>query len=638
MKVWKRVLSAALSVFLIAAGLPLMGTTDKAVGTAEAASPRFTQEDFNRCYTKILLEQVGKEYSVDGAVRSNGTKADGSGYKVGGVYYQSMNSRVKGGTPYNPLPVTSQSFDCHGLVLTCLMAMGYDYFEDENGKQYPLNAYYGGSIFDHDDGTNGRNTASTGPSLLFDHKTGDIIYLHHSTDKNYTVKFKLGNIVDKSSQNDDIVAGTLIFSIDKNNPKVTAGPFKAGEIKYVNHSAVALFKLEKDDSDKTQANAALSWQYEAQYNAALKLSYARAMEKVNALKVEVGLPDKNFEGGEMRYVFKNKTTTERHFIPYVWDARGRGRIVKPNEATATNYDTGFRDECYYGHFNTPYNDIWQIESIAPGVCIDNNPMGKTEFRMAVDMLPVEESGSVTIRKKDSVTGDLLSGAEFTLYEWSETQGKYVVSTGYCIMEDSENKGRYLSFNKVTKEQSNIVIDGENLGKIKIVESKPPKGYDGGWSTEYTFESDGDKAEFVIDALNDGSEVGWNIVKRGYGNIALPGAVFTRYDNEACTGTGIAYTTDANGKAVFKDKLTSVEQVYYLKETTVPDGYKSDGEIYRITISKASTGTIAIAKKLPGDTEWTAVSTISAENAREGTGSVVIENRPATKVRIRKIAK
>lgn len=634
MKVWKRILSAALSVLLIAAGLPLMGTGEQTIGKAEAASPRFTQEDFNRCYTKILLEQVGKEYSVDGAVRSNGTKADGSGYKVGGVYYQSMNSRVKGGTPYNPFPVTSQSFDCHGLVLTCLMAMGYDYFEDENGKQYPLNAYYGGSIFDHDDRAGGRSTAFA-PSLLFDHKTGDIIYLHHSTDKKYTVKFKLGNIVDKSSQNDDIVAGTLIFSIDNNNPKVTAGPFKAGEIKYVNHSAVALFRLEKDKSDETVANAAVSWT--PQYNAALKLSNARAMEKVNALKAEVGLSDKNFTGGTNRYVFKDKTTTEKHFIPYVWDARGRGRTY-PNDANASNYDAGFWDGCYNGHFNTPYNDIWQIESIAPGVCIDNNPMGKTEFRMAVDMLPVEESGSVTIHKKDSVTGDLLSGAEFTLYEWSETQGKYVVSTSYGIRERNNAKGEYVSYNKATSDDDNIIIDGENLGKIKIVESKPPKGYDGGWSTEYTFASDGDTAEFVIDALNEGSEVGWNIVKRGYGNIALPGAVFTRYDNEACTGTGIAYTTDANGKATFTERLTSVEQVYYLKETTVPDGYKSDGEIYRITISKASTGTIAIAKKLPGATEWTAVSTVSAENAREGTGSVVIENRPATKVRIRKIAK
>lgn len=634
MKVWKRILSAALSAFMIAAGLPLMGTTDKAVGTAEAASPRFTKEEFNRCYTKILLEQVGKEYSVDGAVRSDGTKADGSGYKVGGVYYKAKDSRVKGGTPYNPLPVTSQSFDCHGLVLTCLMAMGYDYFEDENGKQYPLNAYYGGSLFDHDDGTNGRNTASTGPSLLYDHKTGDIIYLHHSTDKKYTMKFQLGEIVDKSVQTDTIAAGTLIFSLDSNNPKVTAGPFKAGEIKYVNHSAVALFKLPKDPSDLTSASAALSWQYEAQYNEALKLSYARAMEQVNALKVEVGLPDKNFEGGITKYVFINKSTTEKHFIPYVWDARGRGRY----EANATRYDVGFRDGCFSGHFNTPYNDIWQIESIAPGVCIDNNPMGKTTFRMAVDMLPVEESGSVTISKKDSATGDLLSGAEFTLYEWSETQGKYVLSTDYCIKEKTNASGVYVSFNKAINKEENIIIDGENLGKIKIVESKPPKGYDGGWSAEYTFETDGDKAEFVIDALNDGSEVGWNIVKRGYGNIALPGAVFTRYDNEVCTGTGIAYTTDANGKASFTERLASVEQVYYLKETTVPDGYKSDGEIYRITISKASTGTIAIAKKLPGDTEWTAVSTISAENAREGTGSVVIENRPATKVRIRKIAK
>lgn len=143
MKVWKRSV-AWLMCLLMAFGLmgayvPAM--KPKAARAEDVPFSKFTKEEFLKCYTKLLVEQLGHSYA--GAdYTPNGTS---SGYVLGGVSYNAKNSRITSGTPYEPLSIAAnQTFDCDGLVLTCLMAMGYDYFEGSNGKKYYLNGYYGG--------------------------------------------------------------------------------------------------------------------------------------------------------------------------------------------------------------------------------------------------------------------------------------------------------------------------------------------------------------------------------------------------------------------------------------------------------------------------------------------------------------
>ena len=68
MKRWKRVLAAFLSFLMVVTILPALDIMDSPLKTANAAAPAayFSADDFGLCYTKILLQQVGKAYGNAG--------------------------------------------------------------------------------------------------------------------------------------------------------------------------------------------------------------------------------------------------------------------------------------------------------------------------------------------------------------------------------------------------------------------------------------------------------------------------------------------------------------------------------------------------------------------------------------------
>ena len=179
----------------------------------------FCTEDFQNAFAKVLLSQVGKGYT------------DGGGYSV-----------EEGGTPFAPAKIKSSSFDCYGLVITALMAMGYDYFEDTAGNRWVLN------------GSNGANVFRSKNGLFYSHATGDKIVLHNKTNTDYNVTFQFGAVVDLT-QETSIPTGTLIFSLPKNGDcnTVSLGNFAKGAVGasddyYLAHCAVALFSMDKKDS------------------------------------------------------------------------------------------------------------------------------------------------------------------------------------------------------------------------------------------------------------------------------------------------------------------------------------------------------------------------------------------------------
>lgn len=607
MKPRKRILAGFLSLVMLFAVLPAMNLMGSPMQTASAATPPavFTATDFSVCYTKVLLAQAGKKYGDGGG--------SASGYSVGGKYYQSEKDLVTSGTPYNPQTVSSQTLDCFGLVITSLMAMGYDYFIDDNGKKYPLNAYFGGAIFDNSSGWN--------KSLLYDHKSGDLITLHHSNNSLYDVKFELGEINAKSKNTEEnILPGSLLFSLDVNvHSGIKSGPFSVHQIKSVTHAAAALFYLPQDINDTITKDNQGSFT-KAQKDQILATSWQRAYDKLESI---VGASAANNVVGTVKRNDKNGTERD---IPKLWDARSRGY----DSASSTDYKSGFIDGWASFGFNTPYNEIWQIEAINPMVSVNNNPFGKTDFIMSVSLNPVHERGSVTITKKDDKTGAVLTGASFDLYEWSTSKGQFVKSTLYHIAEDSTKAGTYRVYDSANK-LAEIEFTAENAKTIKVMETKAPDGYQGNWSEEHTFIGDGEVKPWEVTAFNLGIKIGVAAHKTGYNNTNLSGAKFTLYSNEACTTTA----ADANGVSVFTSgtngntgvltfTLCSNAQTYYLKETTVPTGYLSDGAIYRLTIAKASTGTIQIDKKI-GTGSWTAVQTISAANAKALSAAFGVNN-------------
>ena len=560
----------------------------------------FCTEDFRNAFAKVLLSQVGKGYT------------DGGGYSV-----------EDGGTPFAPAKIKSSSFDCYGLVITALMAMGYDYFEDTAGNRWVLN------------GSNGANVFRSKNGLFYSHATGDKIVLHNKTNKDYNVTFQFGAIVDLT-QETSIPTGTLIFSLPKNGDcnTVSLGNFAKGAVGasddyYLAHCAVALFSMDKKDSITPQNYHDVS---DANRKAALAATWTDAVAKIGSM---FGSSYATMvTGGNER-----STATNGHFVPYLWDARGRGF----REASASDYKSGFRDGHAYKHFGTPYSKIWQIEALNndAGVSVDNNPYGKTvTMTQAVLLTTTDSYGDIIINKKDSSTAAMLSGASFTLYEWSKASNKYVVSPAYQIKENGTS-GKYYVY--TGSDRNPILITSDNLGKVKVTETSGPPGYSNidpatgqPYTWEYTFKHDGDTETFTIDAVNTGVEVGFIILKKGTDGPVLAGGQFTLYSNEACTtvttdlnGTSV-FTTGTDGKKPIKFRLKSSEQTYYLKETKAPTGYVKSDSVFKIVVTVASNGKIVVSEKKAGASAFSVIQEISAENAKLLTkGEVEVKNTPET---------
>ena len=577
----------------------------------------YTTENFQKDYAKVLLGLVGKGYT------------SGGGYHV-----------TAGGTPLNPATTPDTMFDCSGFVVTGLMMMGYDYFIDSAGKKWDLNAQVGMDVFQ---GTKG---------IFYSHKTGDKITLHNKTDARFNVTFEFGEVVDMTKAT-DIPMGSIICSLPiqnssgnydtSNNNGVVYGPFAEHYIgssykTHIGHVSVALFTIPKGD-DITPEN--YRDKTSAERKAALENSWERAAAKIESL---FGATYKTkVTGGSIRNSAYN--ISEQHYAPFLWDARGRGYGYYTNsDATASNYKAGFKDPRCSKHFLTPYSTVWQIECLneTVGVCVNNNPYGKTvAITQSVLLKPVDSYGDIEITKTDAATKAVLSGAAFTLYEWSEKEGKYIVSNDYKISEyGASGKYRIYDMNSVRVE---MIITDDNRGRVKVIETQAPPGYSNinpatgqPYTWEYTFPKDGGTVTFTIDAKNTGLPVGFGVVKKGTDGPLLSGAEFTLYSDEACTAVAkdlnnkSVFASGSDGKSNIQFRLSSNAQTYYLKETKAPGGYIKSDSVFRITVTAASDGRIVVAEKKAGTSAYATVAEISAENAKQLTkGELPVSNTPET---------
>lgn len=596
---WKRSLAFVLAFLMVFGLLPVAGWKEPVVKTALAAEgDPFTLKEFQTCYGKVLLSMVGRGYDAGGSA---------SGYWVGGTYYSGQTQRVTSGTPYHPLAINGNTNDCYGLVITALMAMGYDYFYDDHGHTYPFNAYYGGGIFDP-------NTSSN--SIFRYNGTGDILHLHHSNNQKYTIHFEIGEIINKGSDwggKDEEVAGSLIFSLTSGvgNP-TTPGPFSAGAIKNINHAAVGLFYQKRAASDSMPQDASYALSHQTEAEQVLIKSYDTAYAKIQSLYgVSLG------KG--------SKRPGASYWTPFLWDARGRGFGVATDSGD-DGWKKGFQDGTN-PHFNTPYNTVWQVEAIGnTGVSVNNNPFGKTMFTPSIEVKPINPAGDITINKTEDGTGTPLSGATFTLYEWSKASGSWKASAKYKIAEQSA--GVYTVYNKSTGDKDVIEINEDNMGRVRVEETTAPKGFNNkdasnntlAW--EHTFPTDVFTTQsWTIDAVNQPLKVGFVVYKHLDTNTSTPisGATFRLYSNEACTTlvndatNTSSFTTNASGKFNLKFNLKSAAQTFYFKEYTAPTGYQVNGDTFRISIAGAATGTITVDRK-PSGGSWTNVTTVSYDNA------------------------
>ena len=105
---------------------------------------------------------------------------------------------------------------------------------------------------------------------------------------------------------------------------------------------------------------------------------------------------------------------------------------------------------------------------------DLNPGETKLFEYRVENVKITYP-HVEILKIDAESGKNLPGAEFTIYEWKDSEQKYQPE-GSLLSYDSENE-KYLS--------GDLKENEDNKGKFKIVETKNPDGYEGSWEQEVT---------------------------------------------------------------------------------------------------------------------------------------------------------
>lgn len=206
--------------------------------------------------------------------------------------------------------------------------------------------------------------------------------------------------------------------------------------------------------------------------------------------------------------------------------------------------------------------------------------GKTaDSRTVITKIPAIPS-KVSVEKKDGLTGEKLSGAEFSIYEWNK--GSYK-TTPLAVLKQDED-GIYTS-------KEILTYTGENQGKFKIAEVKAPVGYQNkGWEKEFTIS--GFSRNSIVykgeDACID--EPQWIRVsvkkKDAETGKAAAGAVFSVYQWSEKEKGYVAYgskdndyefVTDENGDAVSSRLYYQPDNQgkFRIEEKQAPENYFGD---------------------------------------------------------------
>ena len=253
---------------------------------------------------------------------------------------------------------------------------------------------------------------------------------------------------------------------------------------------------------------------------------------------------------------------------------------------------------------------------------------------------------VQIEKIDEETKNSLSGAEFSVYTWSEKAEKYVPYKGTDTSMDGaeaivklkeNNKGVYLA-------PVWLYYSQDNLGKFRIIETKTPEGYFGDWKDSAVTDSEEDKNVYDLVISSDSAKNGETVtisntenekfanqrvkgeiifskldlegkVSEPQGEASLVGAVYKLYAAEDIVHqdgtTGIlykkdqeikvratanlkginVYCCDPEGNSEIKTASAAMVRIenlelgkYYLKEVKASKGYLIDPEKYEIDVA------------------------------------------------------
>lgn len=174
------------------------------------------------------------------------------------------------------------------------------------------------------------------------------------------------------------------------------------------------------------------------------------------------------------------------------------------------------------------------------------------------VLNVREKGSITVQKVNE-NSENLSGAEFTLYQ--KTGDTHTDSDTFIGKDETDNNGK-------------IVFDNLEWGEYWLLETKPPVGYqlpEPNNAKKVIIEAASLRPAFTsVDAIQN-TQNSLVVKKQSREGAALYGATLEVYDSSDQLVSNAIHTS---GDTWELTGILTADADYYIKEASVPEGYKT----------------------------------------------------------------
>lgn len=206
---------------------------------------------------------------------------------------------------------------------------------------------------------------------------------------------------------------------------------------------------------------------------------------------------------------------------------------------------------------------------------------KADSKLATVYTEVPElpKGQVVLKKTDNETGIILSGATFTVFQWSQKSNTW---NQHSQLTFNDRRERYVS--------DELGITADNNGKFRVEETTPPPGYQAQnpkWSKEFTITDSNIEFEFSLTNTHEKTDIAINKTDELTGKT-LAGAVYGIYKDQACT-VKVSEVGPTNDKGYAKSpKFNRDQKTYYLKELKAPDKFELSTEVRAVDTIATST--------------------------------------------------
>ncbi len=306
-----------------------------------------------------------------------------------------------------------------------------------------------------------------------------------------------------------------------------------------------------------------------------------------------------------------------------FDIRIQGQKITFTAKAAWLANEDFYDNTYHFHFSVKEKDTNVFKPFVESDYTVRN-RGSVVFTRGGGSENAESNETITryripylsVAKKDSDTGALLEGAEFTIYSYDKAAGKYE-TTGKKLVYDTQKK-RYESEGLILTEKNDK--DGKGNHAFLLRETKVPEGYeDEGFEREIILTGSMTILEVTVENKPDTPPLGKIIITKrilesdiiwAHGNpVFLFAAEGTdikgdphRYE-EFLQYTNGGYTLDGHGYAVLSLTIENVPiGTYDIYELPVIDYYLVQASAGTSNVTIHTTGPAARGRD-PKDTAY-----------------------------------